>query len=267
MTEPIQSPAHPAATAADLVLHDIVWTVPGRRILDGVSLRVAPGAFVGLVGPNGGGKSSLLRCAYRVHRPQSGSVLLDGIDLWKIAPRTAARRIAAVLQETPSGFGLTVRQMAALGRTPHLAGMADESAQDQRIVADALALVDLADAADRSFDLLSGGEKQRVLFARALVQQPRLLILDEPTNHLDIRHQRDLLRLVRGLGVSVLASLHDLNQAAAYCDRIHVLDAGRIVAAGTPAEIFTPASIARTFGLEATVDTRPDGRVSLRYEA
>ena len=266
MTETISWTAHRRMTGGDLELRDIVWGVPGRQILDGVSLRAAPSAFVGLVGPNGSGKSSLLRCIYRVHRPQSGAVTLDGIDLWRLGAAAAARQVAAVLQETPTGFGLTVRQMAALGRTPHLSGLADESAEDRRIVDEALVAMELDRHGGHPFDLLSGGEKQRVLFARALAQRPRLLVLDEPTNHLDIRHQRDLLRLVRSLGITVLASLHDLNQAAAYCDQVHVLDGGRIVAAGIPAAVFTPAMIAGTFGLDAAVEARPGGRVAIRYE-
>jgi iron complex transport system ATP-binding protein len=253
-------------TGGDLELRDVVWGVPGRCILDGVSLRAAPGAFVGLVGPNGSGKSSLLRCVYRLHRPLSGTVMLDGIDLWRLSAPAAARQVAAVLQETPIGFGLTVRQMVSLGRTPHLSGLAEESAGDRRIVDEALAAMELDRQDGQPFDLLSGGEKQRVLFARALTQRPRLLVLDEPTNHLDIRHQRDLLRLVRRLGITVLASLHDLNQAAAYCDQVHVLDGGRIVSAGSSAAVFTPALIAETFGIEALVEPRGGGRVAIRYE-
>jgi iron complex transport system ATP-binding protein len=248
-------------------VREVVWGPPARDILRGISLSVPAGAFVGIVGPNGSGKSSLLRCVYRLHRPSRGAVLLDGTDLWQLSARDAARRTAAVLQEAPASFGLTVAEVVRLGRAPHQGAFAAESALDRRLVDEVIALVGLADLATRFFDDLSGGEKQRTLLARALVQQPRLLILDEPTNHLDIRYQRDMLRLARRLGISVLASLHDLNQAASYCDRLYVLSDGRMLASGAPADILTPELIEAVFQVTARIVPHPvTGRPSISYE-
>jgi iron complex transport system ATP-binding protein len=252
---------------ARLEVSDIVWGTAGRIILQGISLLVPNGAFVGLVGPNGSGKSSLLRCVYRLHRPLRGVVRLDGSDIWRCPPRYAAERIAAVLQEAPLSLGLTVREIVQLGRTPHQGAFAAETAHDRSVVEAAVALVGLVDLAARRFDELSGGERQRTLLARAIAQEPQLLILDEPTNHLDIRYQRDVLRLARRLGVSVLASLHDLNQAAAYCDHLYVLADGRVVADGRPAEVLTPALIEAVFQVAARVAPHPlTGHPSVFYE-
>ncbi|MEJ0071918.1 MAG: ABC transporter ATP-binding protein [Pseudomonadota bacterium] len=249
-------------------VHDLVWGPPARTILHGLSLSVPAGTFVGIIGPNGSGKSSLLRCIYRLHRPSSGVILLDGTDLWQLSARAAAQRTAAVMQEAPASFGLTVAEVVRLGRTPHLHAFAAESARDRQVVDDVMAQIGLAELATRRFDDLSGGEKQRSLLARALAQQPRLLILDEPTNHLDIRFQRDMLRLAKQLGISVLASLHDLNQAASYCDQLYMLADGRIAASGPPGEILTPARIEAVFQVACQVVADPaTGRPRISYEA
>ncbi len=249
-------------------IRDLMWEVPGGLILRGVSLTAAPGSFIGIVGPNGSGKSSLLRCVYRMHRPQSGAVLLDGKDVWSLSARASAQMTATVLQEFPADFGLTVADVVALGRTPHQGVFARDGEVEQRLIADSLAQVGLGSCAGQAFDTLSGGEKQRALVARALVQQPKLLILDEPTNHLDIRYQRDILRLVKQLGITALASLHDLNQAAAYCDRLYVLHHGKIVAEGAPADILTSALIETVFDVKVRINSHPvTGRACILYEA
>ncbi len=165
------------------------------ELLRGVHLEVPAGSFVGLIGPNGSGKTSLLRCAFRYARPQRGRVVLDGDDLWRQPPRWAARRIAVVLQEFPEDFGLAVEDVVAMGRTPHKGLFDGHGADDRQRVRQALLQVGLEGRAASPFASLSGGEKQRALLARALVQEPRLLILDEPTNHLDPRYQLELLRL------------------------------------------------------------------------
>ncbi|MCG8295871.1 ABC transporter ATP-binding protein [Pseudomonas entomophila] len=225
------------------------------RLLDDVTLDVRPGEFVGLIGPNGSGKTSLLRCAYRFNRPLAGRVLLDGEDVWQRPPRWVAQRIAVMLQEFPEDFGLSVRDVVAMGRTPHL-GWLDGDGDPAPIEA-ALRQLGLEDRAEQGFAHLSGGEKQRVLLARALAQQPRLLVLDEPTNHLDPRYQLALLQHLRGTGLGLLASFHDLNLAAAFCDRLYVIEQGRIKAGGTPAEVLTEQCLAEVFGTRALVDRHP----------
>ena len=245
----------PGATA--LAARDVSWSVEQRQILRSLALSVGAGELVGLVGPNGSGKTTLLRTMYRALKPDAGLITLDGDDVWKLSPRDAARRTAAVLQESPGEFEFSVEEMVFMGRTPHKGPLDRETAGDRRIVADALARVGMTELAGRAFSTLSGGEKQRVLIARALAQQARFLVLDEPTNHLDIRYQLEVLELVKGLRVTTLAALHDLNLAAAYCDRVYAIDEGQVVASGTPHEVFTPDLLRRVFGVGASVQSHP----------
>ena len=241
-----------------LRLRQLAWSADGqRRLLDGIDLAVGNGELVGLIGPNGSGKTSLLRCAYRYQRPSAGDVELDGEALWQRPPRWSAQRVAVVRLEFPLYFGLRVQEGAAMGRTPHKGLFDGDDAEDRRLVDEALARLGLSDLAQQPFARLSGGEKQRVLLARALVQQPQLLILDEPTNHLDPRYQLELLGQIKALGLATLASFHDLNLAAAFCDRLCVLDGGRLVAIGPPAEVLTTELLQQVFGLQALVDTHP----------
>ncbi|KIQ06049.1 MULTISPECIES: ABC transporter ATP-binding protein [Pseudomonas] len=245
-----------------LRIEKLSWAVESRRaaprwLLQDIDLHIGEGEFVGLIGPNGSGKTSLLRCAYRSSEPASGSLHLDGENLWRQSPRWSAQRIAVVLQEFPQEFGLSVTDVVAMGRTPHQGLFAGDSAEDTALVAQALQQVGLSAQASEAFATLSGGEKQRVLLARALVQQPGLLILDEPTNHLDPRYQLELLQHLRSLGLSTLASFHDLNLAAAFCDRLYVVAAGRLVASGTPSEVLSAELLQRVFAVQALVDSHP----------
>ena len=202
-----------------LDVRDLSWAVDGSRILVDVALSCPEGTVVGLVGPNGSGKSSLLRCVYRVIRPDAGGVTIDGRDVWDLAPRILSRDLAVVLQERPSETAFTVREVVLMARGPHKKLLERDTAEDHRLVTSALLRVGIEALSERVFDTLSGGEKQRVVIARALAQEPRLLVLDEPTTHLDIGHQHQVLDLIRGLGLTTIAALHDLNLAAAYCDR------------------------------------------------
>jgi iron complex transport system ATP-binding protein len=239
------------------------WTVGGRAVLADVCFTVAPGRFVGLLGPNGSGKTSLLRCMYRAQRPTSGRVSLDGADVWATPGRVVARSMAAVLQETTAEAGYSVWEIVQMGRAPHKRLTERLDRADDATVAEALEDVSATDLADREFTTLSGGEKQRVLLARCLAQRPRVLVLDEPTNHLDIRFQLEVLGIVGRLGVTVVAALHDLNLAAAYCDELVVLDGGRVAAA---AELLTPALVERVYGVAADVAVHPGtGRTTVTY--
>ncbi|MDF5752782.1 ABC transporter ATP-binding protein [Spongiactinospora sp. TRM90649] len=241
-----------------LDLHDVHITIGGTPIVTGVDLSVPAGRRVGVIGPNGSGKSTLLRAVYR-HLPLArGSITVGGEDLLRLKPRRAARLIAVMPQETRSDFDVTVWEMAAIGRTPHKRPFAADTAEDVAIIDDALTRAGVGHLAHRHFATLSGGEKQRVLLARALAQQASLLVLDEPTNHLDVRHQFELLDLVTAAGTTVLAALHDLNLAAAYCDHLYVLRAGRVVAHGPPDEVLTPRLVGEVFGVDAHITTTPD---------
>lgn len=238
-------------------VNHVCWGVDGKRILHDVDLSVEPGSLAGLVGPNGCGKSSLLRCIYRLVKPESGEITLDGDNVWRLGSQEAARRTAVVLQEYPTEFEFTVEEIVSMGRNPHKGMFDRDTSEDAAIVRNALAKVGMIEFMSRNFRTLSGGEKQRVIIARTLAQQAQFLILDEPTNHLDIRFQLEIMNLVKELGVTTLAALHDLNIAAEYCDFIYVMNEGRIVASGTPEQVLRPEIIQTVFGVESVVETDP----------
>ena len=251
-----------------LEVNNVAVQIDSRRIVEEIALQVGPGEIVGLIGPNGSGKSTLLRSVYRLLRPVVGYVQLGGDDVWKISARESARRTGVVVQETPSDFEFTVAEVVEMGRTPHKGLLEADNQRDEQIVQEALRRVNLAEFGERSFNTLSGGEKQRVLVARALAQQPKLLVLDEPTNHLDIRYQLEILNLVRSLGITTLVTLHDLNLAAAYCHRLYLLAAGRIAVAGAPEEVLTPEWVRSVYGVEAVRGQHPiTGRLQLAFVA
>ncbi|MFB7666997.1 ABC transporter ATP-binding protein [Kitasatospora sp. NPDC056138] len=246
-------------------IEDVSVEIAGARLVHEVTVRAGSGTVLGLVGPNGSGKSTLLRCVYRALRPAAGAVRLDGEDLHGLSPREGARRVGALPQESSAEFDFTVAEVVAMGRLPHRSGFARGG--DDGLCATALGRVGAGHLAQRGFLQLSGGEKQRVLIARALVQQPRVLVLDEPTNHLDIAHQLEVLALVRDSGLTVLTALHDLNLAAAHCDELHVIAHGRIVASGPPGEVLRPALLAEVFGVRAHPVRHPEtGAVQLLFD-
>ncbi|MEU6388113.1 ABC transporter ATP-binding protein [Streptomyces sp. NPDC046939] len=229
----------------------------GKALVRELSLDVPDGQVVGLVGPNGSGKSTALRCVYRALRPTSGTVRLDGEELPRLPLRHTARAVAAMTQDGGVDFDFTVEEVVALGRAPHLRGNQALGDRERDLCARAMDRLDIGHLAHRGVLTLSGGERQRVLLARALVQEPSILVLDEPTNHLDVRHQVDLLSLLRGSGLTVLVVLHDLNLAAAACDRLGVLSRGRLVASGAPADVLTPQLVDDVFGVRASVVPHP----------
>jgi iron complex transport system ATP-binding protein len=241
--------------------------IAGVRLVEDATLRAGSGQVVGLVGPNGSGKSTLLRCVYRALRPSAGTVRLGDEDLHTLSAREGARRLAALPQEAVTEFDFTVAEVVAMGRLPHQRSVARTTGEDRKACEAALVRVDAGHLADRGFLTLSGGEKQRVLIARALAQQPRVLVLDEPTNHLDIAQQLEVLALVRGSGLTVLTALHDLNLAALHCDLLYVIDSGRIVASGAPHDVLTPELLAEVFGVRAHRVPHPEsGAVQLLFD-
>ncbi|RSN71988.1 MULTISPECIES: ABC transporter ATP-binding protein [Actinomadura] len=250
----------------DLVLTGLTVVTDGRSLVDDLSLDVPSGRVVGLVGPNGSGKSTALRCVYRALRPTRGTVFLGRDDLAGLPPRRSARIVAAMTQDGAVELDYTVEEVVALGRVPHGRGNAPLTRRERELCERAMDRLGIAHLARRGILGLSGGERQRVLLARALVQEPRILVLDEPTNHLDVRHQIELLALLKDVGLTVLVVLHDLNLAAAVCDRIGVLSRGRLVRAGTPWNVLTPETVADVFGVEVTVVPHPlSGSPQLLY--
>ncbi len=233
-------------------------------LLQDMALSVRAGEFVGVVGPNGAGKSTLVRALSRVLAPLAGNVLLDGRDLYaQVSARQSAQAIGVVPQSASAALEFSVREIVEMGRAPHLAArpFAALSPSDTRIVDDALRAAGVDSMAHRRAPTLSGGEWQRVLLARALAQQPDVLLLDEPTAHLDLHHQRQVLTLARALahdnGKAVLAVLHDLNLASEFCDTLALVHAGRIVAQGTPAQVLTTAHLSAVYDARVWVRSHP----------
>jgi len=221
----------------------------GRIVLDGVSLAVRQGETVGIIGPNGSGKSSLLMALHKALQVKEGQVLLDGTDVESLGRRAIAKSIAVVAQETGTTLPLSVRDSVMLGRLATSGVLRYGSDAEADIVEEALERVGLVGDPDRLITQLSGGERQRALIARAIAQQATHLLLDEPTNHLDLRHQFALLDLIASLDCATVVVLHDLNLAARCCDRLLLLDEGRLVAAGTPDEVLQPALIEQVYGV------------------
>lgn len=251
-----------------LTVDQLHITLDHRPILRDVTLDAAQGDIVGLVGPNGSGKSTLLRTVYRSLRPAGGVVRVGGDDVWELSARAAARRTAAVLQDTTGNTtGLTVTEIVALGRSPHHGLLGRDGADDHQAVEDAMDRCGVRPFADREYATLSGGERQRVLLARALAQRPQLLVLDELTNHLDIRARFELLDLIKATGTTTLAALHDLDLAARLCDHLVILHEGAVVAAGPVLDVLTPDTLREVFGVEAGTERHADGVVRITYAA
>ncbi len=237
-----------------LSVQDVTWVRRGTRVLDRVSADVPAGSVTGLIGPNGSGKTSLLTLLAGLARPTSGRVMLGERDAASVPSRERARLVALLEQQATTSLDLTARQVVELGRIPHRGRWPGSADPDAAVVEQAMVSAHVAHLGTRRWQTLSGGERQRVQLARSLAQQPSVLMLDEPTNHLDLGHQIDLLRTVRRLGVTTVAALHDLDLAAAYCDRLVVLDGGRVVAHGPVADVLSGPLVDRVYGVRAEVE-------------
>lgn len=228
-----------------------------RLLLDDVSFSMRPGEVVGVLGPNGAGKTTLLRCLFGALRQYAGSVCLNGRNVRDLTDRQRALQVAAVTQEMPADFQLSVRSVIATGRTPHQHWFTGNDPDAEQVINDAVRQFHLSRYLDRDISELSGGERKRVMICRALVQQPQLLVLDEPCNHLDIEHQLSLMQLLRKLPVSSLVSLHDFPLAARYCDRVLVMQQGRLVGEGSPQTVLTPELFEKVFAVSANTYSNP----------
>ncbi len=240
-----------------LVFEGVSFAYPGTPVFTDLSLRIPEGRLTAILGPNGCGKTTLLRLATRVVKPAAGRVRLGGEPLESLPRREIARRVAVVPQEELSLFTYSVEEAVLMGRTPWVAGFGFEGEEDRRMAREALSAVDALHLAEREMGALSGGERQRVLIARSLAQAAPLLVLDEPTSHLDLRHQVAVLRLLRGLrdrdGLTVVVISHDVNLASRFADRLVFLGGGRVVAEGAPADVVRPEILRQVYGTSVAV--------------
>jgi iron complex transport system ATP-binding protein len=242
---------------ARLVADHVTLAYDGRIVVDRLDLALTEGSFTAIVGPNGCGKSTVLRALGRLLRPAAGQILLDGRSIARTPTREVARVLGLLPQTPVAPDGLTVAELVARGRHPHQSWLRQWSRDDEAVVAEALTWTDLSELADRPVDELSGGQRQRAWISMALAQGTDLLLLDEPTTYLDLSHQIDVLELVGRLhaerGRTVVVVLHDLNLAARYAQRLVAMKDGVLVASGTPAEVLTEELLAEVFELEARV--------------
>ena len=236
-----------------LDVKELGFEIDGTVIVDSVSLQIEKGEFVGLVGPNGCGKSTLLKNIYRIYQPAAGQIFLDGEEIHGIKDKEFARRMSVMVQENSVEFDLTVLDMVMLGRYAHKKLLQDSSKEDRKIALRYIEEVGLSGYEGRGFLSLSGGEKQRVLLARALSQEAELIVLDEPTNHLDIKYQFQIMNILKAQNITVFTSVHDLNIASLYCDRLIVLKKGKFITAGPPEEVLTEELLRFLYGIDSEV--------------
>jgi iron complex transport system ATP-binding protein len=243
----------------------------GHNIIEHLDLTARPGELVGLVGPNGAGKTTVLRALAGLLTPRGGSVLVDDQSIDDLSSAVRARSIGLVPQGEAYVWPLRVEELVLLGRAPHRGWLLPMSRHDHTVVEQALALTELVALRQRPIDKLSGGERQRVMIARALAQEPQVLLLDEPTANLDVHHQLRLLDLVRGLvdarRLTAIVAIHDLALAARYCDRLVLLHHKHSYAAGKPEEVLTPENLRAVFDIDAELYRDPRGEWALSVHA
>ena len=228
-------------------------SIGNKNIIDDISFKVEDKDFIGIIGPNGSGKSTFLKCLYRNIRQYKGTVLLDGINLEDITVKESARKISTVAQHSSVDFDISVLDMVLLGRSPYKKLMDASSTIDRKLSFNALKKVDMLPFIDRNFNSLSGGEKQRVILARALCQDTECLILDEPTNHLDIKYQLSIFNILKSMDSTVISAVHDLNIALEYCNKIVAMKDGRILGFGKATDIINKELINEIFEVNAEV--------------
>jgi iron complex transport system ATP-binding protein len=251
----------PSASPATLQAQALMFSFNGTPVLDRVDLYLEPGRLLGVIGPNGAGKSTLVRLLSRLLLPAGGAVHLNGRNLVRWRAADLARMLAVVPQDPELPPAFSAWEMVLMGRTPYLGWMGRESERDRAVVRRAMEDTGVWHLAQRLISQLSGGERQRVVVARALAQEPRVLLLDEPTAHLDINHQVEVLSLVAGLvkerALAALAIFHDLNLAAQYCDELVLLDRGQVAARGAADQVLTPSLLQRVYGTKVVVAPHP----------
>ena len=246
-----------------LEIENLTYKIDDSLISDGINIKFEENTFTGIIGPNGSGKSTLLKQIYRVLKPTKGKIFFDGIDIEDISSKKIARRMAVLQQENQSDFDYTVREIILMGRFPyHSFFMRDHNFEvDINLMKKYLDIVGLREQENQCFKTLSGGEKQRVLLARALVQEAELLILDEVTNHLDIGYQYKVLEILKGLNMTIISAIHDLNLAMKFCDQVVIIDKGRIIVTGNPKDIITRENLKEIFKIDAQIIKKDNSHI------
>lgn len=244
-----------------LKIDDITCSYGAVKVLSGLTFSIDGGSFTGIIGPNGSGKSTLLKSLSRVLKPVKGAVLLDEENLYSLDTREVAKKMAVVPQETAVNFSFTVKEVVIMGRSPHLGLFQSEGRKDFEVARQAMELTNTYHLADRLITAISGGERQRVIIAKALTQEPKIILLDEPTSHLDINHQIEILNLLKRLNrennLTIIAVFHDLNLAAQYCDNLVLMKSGAIFTLGEPEEVLTADNIKEVYGASVLIRKHP----------
>lgn len=246
-------------------IKELSYQVRDRQILSQIDMHIKKKEFVGIIGPNGSGKSTLLKNIYKVLKPQEGSIFLMEENLTAMSNREMAQKLSVLIQEQEASFDFTVEEVVMMGRHARKKMLESEDNRDKKTVQEILKKIGLYSISSQSFLTLSGGEKQRVLIARAFVQDTPCLILDEPTNHLDIKYQLELMNLVKAQNKTVIAAIHDLNIASLYCSYLYVLKNGQIAVQGPPQEVLTEKTIHEVYGVHATVYTDQTGQKHILF--
>ncbi len=244
-----------------LKIENVECSYDSARVLKNITFMANHGDFIGLIGPNGSGKTTLLRSISRILKPRVGAVALDGRDVYSLGAKEVAKKVAVVSGDTTTPPLFTALEIVLMGRTPHLKWLEKEEKKDYAIAEKSLKVTNTWHLSDRVFSELSSGEKQRVIIARALTQEPKVLLLDEPTTHLDINHQVEILNLIKKLSeeekLTIVAVFHDLNLAAQYCDHLILLNNGEIESIGSPDAVLTPENIRQVYCTEVLVKRNP----------
>lgn len=250
----------------DLKIKELKVTLSKKEIVKGIDLAVTDNKFIGLIGPNGSGKSTLLKAIYGVIKPSFGEVFISDKNIQNYNKKSLAKTLGVVSQFNNINFDFKVIDIVLMGRSPYKGLLDQDNKTDYDIALKALSQVGMIDFAQKSFSLLSGGEKQRVILARAITQNPKILILDEPTNHLDIKYQLEVMSIVKNLNICVLAALHDLTLASQFCDELYVLKDGNIVYKGAPNEVITEEMIKKVYDVDSNVYINPvTHKLSIEY--
>lgn len=250
----------------DLKIKELKVNLSKKEIVKGIDLAVTSNKFIGLIGPNGSGKSTLLKAVYGVIKPTFGDVFISDKDIKNYNKKSLAKTLGVVSQFNNINFDFKVIDIVLMGRAPYKGLLEQDNKNDYDMALKALSQVGMIDFAQKSFSLLSGGEKQRVILARAITQNPKILILDEPTNHLDIKYQLEVMSIVKNLNICVLAALHDLTLASQFCDELYVLKDGVIVYNGIPNEVITEKVIKEVYDVESIVHINPTTKkLSIEY--